>query len=178
MSGNPLKLFEHILIEAFFESENTPHFRIEKKTALRHDFTDRFCTPSGATSLYAFRSGVFWRKFYLQRIPQCLRDRQKAFQRQVRAVIQELRNGSLAHLKHISKSFTRDIPFFRLAVSPNTASTSGMQPGIRGGDTLMIDRSRTAVVAGGIYAVGIDALIREMNASIENFRRFIAEIQA
>lgn len=63
-------------------------------------------------------------------------------------------------------------------MSPNTASTSGMQPGIRDRDTLMIDRSRTAVVAGGIYAVGIDALIQEMNASIENFRRFIAEIQA
>jgi phage repressor protein C with HTH and peptisase S24 domain len=34
-----------------------------------------------------------------------------------------------------------------------------MEPGIRAGDTVMIDRSRTAVVAGGIYAVGIDDTI-------------------
>jgi phage repressor protein C with HTH and peptisase S24 domain len=34
-----------------------------------------------------------------------------------------------------------------------------MEPGIRAGDTVMIDRSQTAVVAGGIFAVGIDDAI-------------------
>jgi phage repressor protein C with HTH and peptisase S24 domain len=38
-------------------------------------------------------------------------------------------------------------------------SGDSMEPGIRAGDTVMIDRSRTAVVAGGIYAVGIDDTI-------------------
>jgi phage repressor protein C with HTH and peptisase S24 domain len=38
-------------------------------------------------------------------------------------------------------------------------SGDSMEPGIRDGDTVMIDRSRTAVVAGGIYAVGIDDTI-------------------
>ena len=38
-------------------------------------------------------------------------------------------------------------------------SGDSMEPGIRDGDTVMIDRSQTAVVAGGIYAVGIDDTI-------------------
>ncbi len=38
-------------------------------------------------------------------------------------------------------------------------SGDSMEPGIRAGDTVMIDRSQTAVVAGGIFAVGIDDTI-------------------
>ncbi len=38
-------------------------------------------------------------------------------------------------------------------------SGDSMEPGIRAGDTVMIDRSQIAVVAGGIFAVGIDDTI-------------------
>jgi phage repressor protein C with HTH and peptisase S24 domain len=38
-------------------------------------------------------------------------------------------------------------------------SGDSMEPGIRPGDTVMIDRTQTAVVAGGIYAVGVDDTI-------------------
>jgi phage repressor protein C with HTH and peptisase S24 domain len=38
-------------------------------------------------------------------------------------------------------------------------SGDSMEPGIRAGDTVMIDQSQTALVAGGIFAVGIDDTI-------------------
>ncbi len=38
-------------------------------------------------------------------------------------------------------------------------SGDSMEPGIRAGDTVIIDQAQTAVVAGGIFAVGIDDAI-------------------
>ena len=40
-----------------------------------------------------------------------------------------------------------------------TVAGDSMEPSIRDGDTVMVDKDKTAVLAGGIYAVGIDDTI-------------------
>ena len=60
------------------------------------------------------------------------------------------------------------VPFSRALVQPLGQAAAmvlmdvagdSMEPQIRSGDTVMIDREQTALVAGGIYAVGIDDTI-------------------